>query len=157
MYLPSAFREDCPQRLQEFIAHHSLATLITLGPEGMEANPVPLLYDPTPRPEAPRGVLRGHLARANRQWQHFDPQVEALAVFQGPDAYVSPTWYPAKALHGKAVPTWNYAVVQAKGPLAVIEDAAWLRRLLADLSTVHEAGQQAVSALVARAIRDTAD
>lgn len=141
MYIPNSFRKKSPQHLQAFFAQYPLATLITLGPGGLEANVVPLLYDPTPRPEAPHGVLRGHLARANPQWQRFDPQVEALAIFQGPDAYISPNWYPSKAVHGKAVPTWNYAVVQAKGLLTVIEDAAWLRRLLADLTSFHEASQ----------------
>ncbi|MBS1189058.1 MAG: transcriptional regulator [Rhodocyclaceae bacterium] len=138
MYAPAQFKEERPQVLQDLVARYPLATLVTLGPEGLEANPIPLLYDPTPQPGAPHGVLRGHLARANPQWQRYRPEVDALVIFQGPQAYISPNWYPSKAEHGKAVPTWNYAVVQAAGSLRVIEDPTWLRRLLADLTAAHE-------------------
>lgn len=141
MYIPSLFKEESLPVLQDVLARHPLATLITLGPEGLEANLVPLLYDPAPRPGAPWGVLRGHLARTNPQWRHYHPEVDTLAIFRGPEAYISPNWYPSKAEHGKAVPTWNYVAVEAKGPLTVIDDAAWLRRLLADLTAVHEAAQ----------------
>jgi transcriptional regulator len=141
MYLPSLFKEARLPVLQDFMAHHPLALLVTFGPEGMEANPVPVLHDPAPRPDAPYGVLRGHLARANPQWKHYRPEVEALALFQGPQAYISPNWYPSKAEHGKAVPTWNYAVAEARGPLTVVDDPAWLRRLLTDLTARHEAAQ----------------
>lgn len=141
MYIPAAFKEDDLETIRSLVAQQSLATVVTLGPDGLEANLIPLLLDPPPRDGAPYGVLRGHLARANPQWQRYRPEVDALAIFQGPQAYVSPNWYPSKAEHGKAVPTWNYAVVEAKGPLRVIDDPAWLRQLLADLSAVNEAGQ----------------
>lgn len=141
MYLPRLFREQDPATIADLIRGHPLASLITLGPDGLEMSPVPLHYHPEPREGAPHGVLRGHLARANPQWQGFNPEIPALAIFTGPNAYISPNWYPSKAEHGKAVPTWNYAVVEAQGPLRVIDDAAELRELLAELTAVHEASQ----------------
>ena len=141
MYVPNSFREEDPAKLAELIARHPLASLVTLGPEGLHMSPVPLLYDPTPRQGAPYGLLRGHLARANPQWRQFNPAVPALAIFTGPNAYISPNWYPSKTEHGKAVPTWNYAVVEAQGPLRVIEETEKLRQLLAELTARHEASQ----------------
>lgn len=141
MYVPKLFREENPEVIAELIARHPLASLVTLGPDGLEMSPVPLQYDLTPREGAPHGLLRGHLARANPQWRQFNPAIPALAVFTGPNAYISPNWYPSKAEHGKAVPTWNYAVVEAQGPLRVIEDADELRQLLADLTAQHETTQ----------------
>ena len=141
MYVPNSFREEDPAKLAELIARHPLASLVTLGPEGLDMSPVPLLYDPTPRQGAPYGLLRGHLARANPQWRQFNPAVPALTIFTGPNAYISPNWYPSKAEHGKAVPTWNYAVVEAQGPMRVIEDTEELRQLLAELTAQHEASQ----------------
>ena len=91
MYLPEHFREDRPEVLRQLMANFPLAALVTAGGAGLEANHLPLLYDPEP---APRGTLSGHLARANRQWQDYRPETEALAIFQGPQAYVSPNWYP---------------------------------------------------------------
>ena len=141
MYVPNSFREEDPAKLAELIARHPLASLVTLGPEGLDMSPVPLLYDPTPRQGAPYGLLRGHLARANPQWRQFNPAVPALAIFTGPNAYISPNWYPSKAEHGKAIPTWNYAVVDAQGPMRVIEETEELRQLLAELTAQHEASQ----------------
>lgn len=141
MYQPRLFREERPEILAEFMARHPLASLVTLGADGLEYNPVPLHYDPTPRDDAPHGCLRGHLARANPQWRDYRPEVAALAIFTGPNAYVSPNWYPSKAEHGKAVPTWNYAVVEARGPLRIIEAEDELHQLLATLTATHEAGQ----------------
>lgn len=141
MYVPNSFREEDPATLAELIARHPLASLVTLGPDGLAMSPVPLLYDPTPRQGAPYGLLRGHLARANPQWRQFNPAIPALAIFTGPNAYISPNWYPSKAEHGKAAPTWNYAVVEAQGPMRVIEDTEELRQLLAELTAQHEASQ----------------
>lgn len=138
MYLPAHFRQEDSEALHECVARYPLATVVTLGPEGLEANPIPLRHDPTPLPDAPHGRLIGHMSRANRQWQRFDANVEALAIFQGPNAYVTPSWYPSKAEHGKAVPTWNYAVVQARGRLSFFDDPNRLRQVLADLTAGHE-------------------
>jgi transcriptional regulator len=93
-------------------------------------------------PSTEYGTLRGHVARANPLWQEFADGGEVLAIFHGPQAYVSPSWYPSKAEHGKVVPTWNYAVVHARGPLAVIDDPAWLRAFVGSLTAAHEAGRQ---------------
>ena len=135
MYTPPHFAEDRPQVLQDFIGRHPLATLVTLSSSGLNANHIPLLLDPDP---APHGKLIGHLARANNQWRDFDARVEALAIFSGPQAYVSPSWYATKAETGKVVPTWNYAAVHAYGALRVIDDAGWLRSLVGRLTDRHE-------------------
>lgn len=109
--------------------------LITAGAGGLRASPIPfLLY----RDEGRLGVLRAHVARANPHWQVLAEADECLVVFQGPDAYVTPSWYPAKVVTHKVVPTWNYATVQARGRPAVIDNGAWLRRQLDDLTREHE-------------------
>ncbi len=141
MYLPSHFQEADPAVLGRLIADHPLASLVTQSPTGLDFSPVPLHYDPTPAPKAPHGHLRGHLALANPHWRHIQPAGEALAIFTGPNAYISPNWYPSKAEHGKAVPTWNYAVVEARGPVRVIRDSHELLALLHQLTDRHEAKQ----------------
>jgi len=135
MYQPAAFREDDPATLHAFISAHPLGLLISSGGEGLLANPIPfLLY----ADEGERGVLRCHVSRGNKQWQALRDGAETLVVFQGTHGYVTPSWYPAKAEHGKVVPTWNYAVVQVRGAATVVEDAAWLHSNVAALSDAHE-------------------
>lgn len=138
MYVPPHFAEDRLSVLFDAVRRAGLATLVTLGADGLEATPLPLLLDEA---EGERGTLYGHLARANPQWRRFDAGMEALALFQGPDAYVTPSWYPSKAETGRAVPTWNYVAVHARGPLEVFDDADRLRSLVARLSDRHEAGR----------------
>jgi transcriptional regulator len=138
VYTPPHFAEDRPQVLRDFIGRNPLATLVTLNDSGLIANHIPLLLDPDP---APHGKLIGHLARANDQWRDFDGRVQALAIFIGPQAYVSPSWYATKAETGKVVPTWNYAAVHAYGVLRVIDDAGWLRNLVGRLTDRHEGGR----------------
>jgi transcriptional regulator len=137
MYQPPAFREERLEVQHAFMRAHPLALLVTMG-GGLTANPVPLVLDSA---EGPFGMLRGHLARANDQWSTFDPKIECLAIFQGEDGYVSPSWYKAKQETGKVVPTWNYAVVQAYGRLTAIEDPAWLRAQIEALTAQHESGR----------------
>jgi transcriptional regulator len=137
VYLPSHFSESDRQVLHRLMQERPLSTLITLTSSGLDANHIPLLLSAE---EGEFGVLRGHVARANPFWKDFVATTEALAVFQGVDAYISPSWYPTKKENGKAVPTWNYAVVHASGPLRIIDDAEWLRKLLTRLTTHHEAG-----------------
>ena len=136
MYLPTHFAQPDADALHALMRAHPLATLVTLGPQGLDANPVPLMWvdDGTPH-----GVLRGHVARASPVWREAAPGGEALAIFHGPNAYISPSWYPSKRETGKVVPTWNYAVVHARGALRVIDDAAWLRGLVEALTRTHEA------------------
>ena len=135
MYIPASFRESRIESLHDLIVKHPLGLLVTNGESGIEAAPVPfLLY----ADEGERGVLRAHVARANPLWKSLAGQTECLVVFQGPEGYVTPSWYPSKAATGKAVPTWNYATVQVRGSPLVIQDAAWLRRQLDDLTAFHE-------------------
>lgn len=137
MYIPTHFEETRPEVLHDLIREHSLAALVTLGSEGLNANHIPLELDPGP---APFGTLRGHVARGNPVWRDFSRDVEALAVFQGPQAYISPAWYQTKRETGKVVPTYNYIVVHAYGPMRIIEDRAWLRGLVERLTNRQESG-----------------
>jgi transcriptional regulator len=138
MYVPAHFEETRPDVLGRLIHDHPLAALVTLGRDGLSANHIPLELDPGP---APLGTLRGHVARANPVWRDFSRDVEALAIFQGPQAYISPAWYETKRETGKVVPTYNYIVVHAYGPLRIVEDRAWLRALVERLTTRYEAGR----------------
>ena len=138
VYLPPAFRVDDLAQLHAHIAQCGLATLVTTGAAGPLASHVPMLLDAA---AGGHGRLLGHLARANAQWQESDPSKPALAIFMGPDAYVSPSWYPSKAESGRVVPTWNYAVVHALGPVRFFDDAAELRALVDRLTDRHERGR----------------
>jgi transcriptional regulator len=137
VYLPSHFEERRVEVLHRLIDEHPLGTLVTLAPDGLAADHIPFEVDPSP---PPFGTLRGHVARANPLWRQSQTG-EALIVFQGPAAYISPSWYPTKAQTGKVVPTYNYVVVHAHGRLRAIEDAGWLRGLVARLTDRHEAGR----------------
>src|SRR5690349_16627096 len=109
MYIPPAFRDDDLQSLHATMRAARLATLVTATAEGLMATPLPLILDEA---EGPHGLLYGHVARANPQWKAA-PLGDAMAIFMGPDAYVSPTWYATKRETGKVVPTWNYVAVHA--------------------------------------------
>lgn len=135
MYQPPHFREQRIAVQHALIRNHPLGHLITAGPGGLMANPAPFtLYEA----EGERGTLRVHLARANPQWRELAAVAECLIVFQGPQEYVTPSWYATKAETGKVVPTWNYATVQVRARPRVIEDAAWLRRQVDDLTELAE-------------------
>lgn len=138
MYQPPHFREERLEVQHALIRAHPLGLLICSGEDGPLANPVPFLLDAA---AAPKGVVRAHLARANRQWQALAAGEPALAVFQGVDTYVTPSWYETKKETGKVVPTWNYAIVQVRGPVRVIEDREWLRRQITALTAQHEEGR----------------
>ena len=117
---------------------HPLAAVITLGQSGLDANHLPLDFDPEP---SPLGTLRGHVSRANGMWREASKDVDTLAIFQGPNAYISPSWYPSKhESGGRAVPTYNYIVVHAYGRIRFIEDAEWLRAHVTKLTDRFEAG-----------------
>ena len=136
MYLPPAFREDRLDVLHAIIRDAGLATLVTLTDGGLVASHVPLLLDPEP---APYGTLIGHLARPNPQGTSSQPDPEALAIFHGPEAYVTPNWYATKRETGKVVPTWNYVAVHAYGPLRLFHDPARLLEVVTRLTERHEA------------------
>jgi transcriptional regulator len=136
MYQPAAFREERVDVMHALIRAQPLAVLVTVSGGVPEANHIPLLIDPLP---SPQGTLRGHVARANPLWKQSH-DAEALVVFQGPQVYVTPSWYPEKRETGKVVPTWNYAVVHARGPLQIHDDPDWLRDLVSRLTDQQEAG-----------------
>jgi len=138
MYLPSHFEETRVEVLHRLIREHSLGALVTLGSEGLNANHIPFEIDPAP---APFGTLKGHVARANPVWHDFSRDVEALLVFQGPQAYITPSWYATKKETGKVVPTYNYLAVHAYGRMHAVEDRAWLRDLVGRLTNRHEAAR----------------
>jgi transcriptional regulator len=138
MYLPSSFRQDDLATLHRQVAACRLATVVSQGPSGLQASHLPLLLVAD---EGEYGTLYGHFARANPHWQELANGGEVLTIFSGPDAYVSPSWYPAKAEHGKVVPTWNYIAVHAYGQAEVFDDAERLLTLVSRLSERHEAGR----------------
>lgn len=139
MYAPTAFNEDRIEVQHGLIRANPLGMLIIAGASGAgpSADLVPFALYPD-EGDAGLGVLRAHVARANPAWRALAAGAECLVVFQGPQAYVSPSWYATKALTHKVVPTWNYAMVQVRGRARVVEDAAWLRRQLGDLTAMQE-------------------
>jgi transcriptional regulator len=135
MYLPKHFAEDDIAEMHALMRANPLATLISHGPAGLEANHIPLLLaDATPH-----GKLQGHVARANPLWKAGSVAGEVLVVFQGEESYISPSGYASKAVHGKVVPTWNYTAVHAYGELQVIEDPDWILGQISALTATHEA------------------
>ncbi|MDB5907914.1 MAG: transcriptional regulator [Massilia sp.] len=140
MYAPSHFEETRLDVLHALIAAHPLGTLVTHGGAGLNADHIPFEIA-APSAEAPFGTLRAHVARANPLWRQAG--AEALAVFQGPSAYVSPSLYAEKPVSGKVVPTYNYAVAHAHGVLRAIEDPRWILALVGRLTARHEAARAA--------------
>ena len=138
MYVPRAFAENDTLTLHEQIQATALPVLITQGRQGLMASHVPLLLKPE---EGQYGTLYGHLARANPQCQELAEGAQALVIFAGEQAYISPSFYPSKAEHGKAVPTWNYVAVHAYAQPEVFEDAPRLLELVSQLSNRHEASR----------------
>jgi len=138
MYLPVSFKEERVPVLHDAIRNIKVGTLVTLGSEGLEASPLPMLIDPEP---GPFGTLYGHLAKANPQWKRAQPEPQALVTFLGPNAYVTPSWYEAKREHGKVVPTWNYITVQAIGTPRWILDRDELLGIVTRLTNTHEAAR----------------
>jgi transcriptional regulator len=137
MYVPPAFREDDLAVLHALMRDTRLANLVTATGEGLVATPLPLFLVPE---EGSNGTLYGHVARANPQWR-LQPLSDAMALFTGKDAYVSPSWYASKAEHGKVVPTWNYIAVHAYGPIEFFEDANRLLDVVTRLTNLHEGGR----------------
>jgi len=138
VYQPPSFREPRTEVVHDLIEAFPLATLVTAGPDGPFATHLPMVLD---RNAGPLGTLRGHVARANPH-HALAGAGTALAIFTGPDAYVSPSHYPSKAAHGRVVPTWNYVAVHAYGPLRFVDDAAFVLRVVHDLTQRFEAGRE---------------
>ncbi len=138
MYTPRNFAIDDLTELQQHMLDTRLAILVTQDEQGLQASHLPLLLDTA---QGPNGTLYGHFAKANAQWKALQNGAEALVIFAGADAYVSPGFYPSKAEHGKVVPTWNYVAVHAYGSAEVFTDAERLLRLVSALTDRHEAGR----------------
>ncbi|MGI4779490.1 MAG: FMN-binding negative transcriptional regulator [Janthinobacterium lividum] len=145
MYIPPAFSETRPERLHALIADHPLGTLVTHGPGGLDANPIPFELEAG---FGSAGRLIGHVARANPVWSEAPEggraELAVLAIFNGPEAYVSPNWYPSKHETHRLVPTWNYAVVHVHGRMCFHDDEKFVRGVVARLTRTHErrAGQE---------------
>ncbi|MFF0266087.1 FMN-binding negative transcriptional regulator [Kribbella sp. NPDC004536] len=133
MYVPAHFAGD-EQAVQDLLTKHGAADLVTMTADGLMATMLPFVHD------RERNVLLGHLARNNEQWQR--PVIgDALVIMRGPDAYVSPTWYPSKQEHGRVVPTWNYITAHVHGTMTVYDDPDWVEGVVRRLSELHEAGR----------------
>jgi transcriptional regulator len=135
MYIPRANKEDRLPVLHKPMEEQPFVSLITMGSTGLFASHIPIVLEQN----GAMGRLKCHLSRANTQWREYTPSIQALAIFSGPQHYITPAWYPEKQETGKVVPTWNYVVVHAYGHLKVIEDRDWLMAHLATLVGIHEA------------------
>jgi transcriptional regulator len=135
MYIPKHFEEPNTELMHQLIRDFPLATLVTLAPDGLNANHIPMHLSVSPEPY---GSLQGHVARANPLLNDIGQARETLAIFHGPNAYITPSWYATKKETGKVVPTWNYAVVHAYGILRIIDDPEWLRSQLEALTNHNE-------------------
>ena len=136
MYVPRGFEMNADD-LRQFLLHHGAGDLITSGRSGLAASLIPFVFDAS---TGPHGTLRGHLARNNPQWQD-QPSGEALVIVRGPDTYVTPNWYATKAEHGRVVPTWNYVTAHVYGEMQVVDDIAFVRQVVQDLTEKHEAAR----------------
>jgi transcriptional regulator len=138
MYIPPSNVESRPEMILDFIEAHPFGALVTASEDGLLATHIPFVLD---RSRGNQGVLQGHVARANPHHRTVRSSDEALVIFTGPDAYVTPSWYPSKAEHGKVVPTWNYVAVHAYGIVRFIDDPAFLRPHLEALTERSEGGR----------------
>ncbi|HEV2907743.1 MAG TPA: FMN-binding negative transcriptional regulator [Candidatus Eremiobacteraceae bacterium] len=138
MYVPKVHEETDLSVLHALMRAHPLGCWVTQGDGELVANHIPFLVDAG---RGPHGTLMGHVARANSVWQSCSTTVRSVVTFQGPETYITPSWYPSKHTHGKAVPTWNYVVVHAHGLPRVIEDRDWLLAHVGQLTDAHEADQ----------------
>ena len=135
MYQPAHFTETRLDVKHDLIRAHPFGLLVSVDGALPVANAIPFALDAR---ASPLGVLRGHVARANPHWQTLKAAPDALVVFQGPQTYVTPSWYQTKRDTGKAVPTWNYIMVQVRGRMRVVEDTAWLHAQVSALTEIHE-------------------
>src|SRR5215472_12951270 len=134
MYRPDHFRIDDLAEMHALMRARPFAALVSAGPAGLYATHLPTVL----KPEGPFGVIECHLARANPHWKDLAAGIEALMIFRGIESYITPTWYPSKAEHGKVVPTWNYSVIHAHGHPEVMKDEHWLRRHVTELTAQQE-------------------
>lgn len=135
MYQPEHFKLEDRDALHAVMRAHPLGQLISAGASGLQANPVPFVLHAD---EGDHGILRTHLARPNGQWRDFVDGCDVLVIFQGPQSYVTPSWYASKKEHGKVVPTWNYVTVQVRGRAVAVLDGQWLVRHVSQMSDQQE-------------------
>ncbi|HEV8394251.1 MAG TPA: FMN-binding negative transcriptional regulator [Vicinamibacterales bacterium] len=140
MYLPKHFEERDPERLRSFIERCPLGSLVTATESGLDANHIPFLFADT---GSATGTLHGHIARANPLWREVVRDATVLVIFQGPDSFISPSWYPSKRENARVVPTWNYAVVHVHGVLRCVDDPVWVRSHVEALTREHEGKRDA--------------
>ena len=138
MYIPALNREEDISELRRFVQSNPLCTLVSMANQGLIASHIPIVLHES---ASGFGVLRGHVARANSHWRDLNADVESLAIFTGPQHFISASWYPGKNTHGREVPTWNYVAVHAYGHLRVVEDQDWL---LAHLKTLVDENERIV-------------
>ena len=138
MYIPPYHAENDLNTVQSLIDAQPLGAWVALGPDGLIANHIPFILD---RSRGEFGTLRAHVSRANTVWQQLSAEQDSLVMFQGPQSYITPSWYPTRLTEGTVVPTWNYAVVHAHGKPQVIEDPRWMLQFLNDLTEHNESGQ----------------
>ncbi len=141
MYLPPHFAAPGEDDVAAFVDSAGAADLVTFDGSKPVASLIPVIWDRAGVAAGGHGRLLGHLALANPQWQSVLPGAAALAIVHGPQAYVSPSWYPSKARHGRVVPTWNYITVHFTGPLTIHRDPEWLRAVVTRLTSQHEAAR----------------
>lgn len=137
MYIPETFKQNDPAQLKELIQSQPFASLITHSDKGVEANHLPFILTQS----GGRDVLQGHIAKANPLWRQLQDKAEVLVIFQGPDSYISPNYYPTKKDNGLVVPTWNYVAVHVRGVMSCIHDASWNIEMITRLTEQHEATQ----------------
>lgn len=138
MYLPEHFKEEDTERLHQYIHAYSFGVLVIADEAGIEANHLPFHLDTK---AGPFGTLECHVSRNNPAWQLIENNSRVLAIFQGPNAYISPSWYPSKVETGRVVPTWNYLAAHAEGTARVVHDPFWLKEHVRRLTDQHEAGR----------------
>lgn len=138
MYIANHHRQPDLSATQALIDTHPLGAWVVQTREGLAANHVPFLLD---RSRGPQGTLLGHVSRANPVWRQLQDGAPSVVMFQGPQSYITPGWYPGKAAHGEVVPTWNYVVAHAHGVPRAVDDAQWLRDFLTRLTAAHETAQ----------------
>ena len=138
MYIPAHFAETRAEELHRILREYPLGVLVTHGPDGLDADHIPLEFDAS---KGPHGTLSGHVARANPLWQRCPTGTSVMVVFRGADAYISPNWYPSKHETHRQVPTWNYQVVHAHGTITIHDDERYVRGVVARLTRRHEAAE----------------
>lgn len=140
MYIPNAFRENNTKKLYQHIRDYGFGILVIADRDGIEANHLPFYLDA--EGDEACAHLQCHIARGNPVWKRLHNS-EVLVIFQGPNAYVSPNWYPTKAETGRAVPTWNYLAIHARGTATIVDEPDWLTQHLAKMTLHHESGREA--------------